>query len=282
MAAAPLIMGGASLVGGLLGGKGQKKAAKESQTLINNDNAANRTFLEGLYNRNYGLIYPTVQSGQVAGNAIMELLGYPQQQAQPSAFAGYNPSFGGNSPGSAFSIPRGGVSEAFPYGWEYGDGSGVGVFGGGPQPNGSISLTGDPGAVTTTAPSARSAFDTYRGSTGYDFRVNEGVRAVQSAFGRNLDSGAFKKAAVRYGQGIASDEFGRYIGYLTGQQQLGLSGASALAGVTQNFGNTVVAGNQGAATAAANARLYAGNANAQMWQNLGSSFGGVAGRYGGF
>lgn len=266
MAAAPLALAGASIVGSVLGGKGQKKAAKESQTLINNDNAANRTFLGGLYDRNFGLINPTVQGGQVAGNAIMELLGYPQQQPQPSAFAGYGPATPGHAVGSAFSIPSGVSAD----GWspEYA-GGGWGM----PSPA--------PGGVTTSVPSARSAFDIYRGSTGYDFRVNEGVRAIQSAFGRNLDSGAFKKAAIRFGQGTASDEFGRYIGYLTGQQQLGLSGASALAGVTQNFGNTVVAGNRDAATAAANARLYAGGANAQMWQNLGSSFGSAFGRYGG-
>lgn len=137
----------------------------------------------------------------------------------------------------------------------------------------------NPGAFSSTGGvNPSSAFQTYLNSDGYQFRLGEGVNALQKAFGRNLDSGAAMKAAVKYGQGTASDEFSRYMSLLNQQQQLGYGSASALAGVGQNFANNVVAGNNTAADAAANARLYAGSANANMWQNIGSSFGQFAGQ----
>lgn len=269
---------GIGLAGSVIGGSKQAKAANQASQMTAADNAANRAFQQNVYNQNAAFISPWQRSGATANNAIMELLGYPQQSPQLSAFgftpvpgatgafpAVYGPySTPGINPdaGSMYGhVPGGYAADSWsPESWggTYGD---VGM---------PVQM---PGAVTTQAPSARSAFDTYRGSTGYDFRVNEGVRALQAAFSRNLESGGASKAAIRYGQGTASDEFARYMGYLTGQSQLGLSGASALAGVGQNFANNVVAGNQAATTAQANARLYAGNSAANMWNNIGSSFG---------
>jgi hypothetical protein len=271
MAAAPLAAAGVGIVSSVLGGKGQKKAAKAAAQIVANDNAANRAFATDRFNQTAAFLSPYQQTGVTANNAIMELLGFgPQTAQQPSAFpvsAGGAPAFGGQP--MVGSIPRGYEADS----WS------PEMYGGGAPASYGATV---PGVVTTSVPSARSAFDTYRGSTGYDFRVNEGVRALQAAFSRNLESGGASKAAIRFGQGTASDEFARYMGYLTGQSQMGLSGASALAGVSQNFTNNVVAGNQAAATAAANARLYQGNANANMWNNLGSSFGQGLGAFRGF
>jgi hypothetical protein len=261
------LLGSAALgaAGSYLGGKSQSKAATQAANISATDNAQNRAFLTDIYNRNSGNLSPFMQPGITSGNAIMELLGFgPQQQMGASAFPGYAPQgYGG---GSAFpGYQSGQAMSPYPENW-------------GPNLDGMAQPYSVPsGGVMTTLPSARSAFDTYRGSTGYDFRVNEGNRALQSAFSRNLDSGAASKAAIRFGQGIASDEFGRYIDLLRGQQQLGFGAASALAGVGQQFGNTVTAGNTNAANAQANARLYAGNVAANNWANLGSSFGSVLG-----
>lgn len=281
---AAALLGSAAIgaVGSAIGGKSQSKAATQAANISSQENAANRSFLTGIYDRNVGYLSPYMQSGVTANNAIMELLGYPQTRAQSPAFGpmGSTPQpsvFGGGQPimvnGQSFDggefVPTFGTSP-------------VGQSGGFtpsthytvPSSIAYSPFTGPvPDGITTTAPSARSAFDTYRGSTGYDFRVNEGVRGLQSAFSRNLDSGASTKASIRYGQGVASDEFGRYIDMLRGQAQLGFGAGSALAGVGQQFGNTVTAGNTAAANAQANARLYAGNANANMWSNIGSSFG---------
>lgn len=53
-------------------------------------------------------------------------------------------------------------------------------------------------------------------SPGYDFRFNQGMRAVQnSAAGRgSLGSGRTMQALTNYGQGVASEEYGRYMNQL--------------------------------------------------------------------
>jgi hypothetical protein len=282
------ILGAAGIgaIAGAVGSSKQSKAVRNASQITQADNAANRAFQTDIYNRNAGYLAPWQASGQTANSAFMELLGYPAAQPQPAAFGTYGaapmatPSAFGGYP---FAANDGGMGELrfdnerfgdqMPVGAGFGGGFDGGTYGnqqfGPPQPV--------PGGVTVPRPSARSAFDNYRGSTGYDFRFNEGVRALQSAFSRNRESGAADKAAMRFGQDIASDEFGRYMDLLRGQSQLGLSGASALAGVGQNFGNTVTAGNQSAASAAANARLYSGNLAAQNWANIGSSFGNALG-----
>lgn len=266
---------------GILSSKSQSKAANQAATISRDDNAANRSFLEGIYNRNVGYLSPWMRSGETANNAVMELLGYPQATPQPSAFASYPsagtmPAFSGSQP-----IYYGGGQTVD--GGEFAPSFGYSPYNFSPAPDGQFAPAmgqgAPPGTVTTPMPqaSARSAFDAYRGSTGYDFRFGEGTRALQSAFSRNLESGAASKAAMRFGQGIASDEFGRYIDLLRGQSQMGMGSASALAGVGQQYGNTVTAGNTAAANAAANARLYAGNSQANMWSGLGSSFGSALG-----
>jgi hypothetical protein len=136
--------------------------------------------------------------------------------------------------------------------------------------NALLGLDGDPSA-------ASAAFDTFRNSTGYDFRVGEGQKAVLSGLGARgyLDSGAAQKALLKYGQGVASDEFGKYYGALTGQQGVGLTAASAQAGVGQNYAGAVGANNTGAANVGANAALTAGNAQGNSYLSAANSLNGV-------
>lgn len=265
-------------VGGqYLAGKSQKKAANKAAELEAQASRDANALTERIYNQNVGYMMPYMTSGQTANNAFMELLGFPPQQsafsAPPAAAQPY--AFGGNYEGGGLDgrTPRApedmalspGMSPAFGGNYAFGN-----------------QQYGPPESIPSVpAPSARSAFDTYKGSTGYDFRFNEGSRALQSAFSRNLESGAAAKSAIRFGQGIASDEFARYMDLLRGQQQLGFGGASALAGVGQNFANTVNSSNRLAADASANARLYGGQVNGQLWQTLGSSFGQALGSIGG-
>lgn len=146
-----------------------------------------------------------------------------------------------------------------------------------------LGLTGD-------ASTQRAAFDRFREGAGYDFRLGEGQKAIDATLSRNgqLDSGAAVKAALRYNQGFASNEFANYYGALTGQQQIGLGAASAQAGVGQNFANATSANNNNAANTSANAALSnAGAINSAlqsglsaygMSQGLSSSYG--SGAYG--
>jgi hypothetical protein len=98
-----------------------------------------------------------------------------------------------------------------------------------------------------------------------------------------LDSGAAQKALTKYGQATANQSLGQYLGYLGSQQQIGLGAASALAGVGQNFANSISVNNNNAANAAGNAALsnansingvlQAGLSAYGLSQGMGSSYG---------
>jgi len=122
---------------------------------------------------------------------------------------------------------------------------------------------------------AAKAFDTFKASTGYASRLEEGQAGVNAALGVSSlrDSGAAAKAAAKFNQNFASNEFGSYLGALQGQQALGLSAASAQAGVGTNYANAVSGNNNAAASVQANAALS--NAN-----SINGALGSVVGAYG--
>jgi hypothetical protein len=98
-------------------------------------------------------------------------------------------------------------------------------------------------------------------SPGYQFRMDQGTQAYDrsaSARGRLL-SGAQVKAQTRYGQGVASEEFGNYTNRLAAIAGLGQSGTqgagNAAANYAQNGSNALM--NSGMARASG----YLGTAN---------------------
>ena len=135
---------------------------------------------------------------------------------------------------------------------------------------------------TTTQQDYENAFQNYRDSTGYQFRQQEGNNALNTGYAANgaLRSGAAQKAFADYNQNISSSEFGNYLGQLANQQGVGLSAASAVAGVGQNYVNNVTANNNSAGTVAANAALASGQANANLYGQLGNAFGTFASSFG--
>lgn len=118
---------------------------------------------------------------------------------------------------------------------------------------------------------ASKAFNLFKNSTGYKFRVGEGMDAINSGYaGRGvLQSGAAMKAINQYGQDMASQEFGNYMNYLGNQQGVGLAGASALAGVGQNYVNTVSNNNNNANEAYGNAMMSKTNPLANALGSIG-------------
>lgn len=121
--------------------------------------------------------------------------------------------------------------------------------------NSLLGLDGDP-------TKSRAALQTYYDSTGYDSRLKQGQNSVTAALGNRglLESGAAQKSLLKYGQDYASNEFGKYMGYLSNQQGVGLSAASAQAGVGQGYANAVTQNNNNAANTSANAALATGGA----------------------
>jgi hypothetical protein len=140
--------------------------------------------------------------------------------------------------------------------------------------NALLGLGGDPAK-------AQAAFDAYRGSTGYDFRLGEGNKALNASFAaRGLsNSGAAAKAALNYGQNIGSAEFGNYLGQLGQQQNVGVGAASALAGLGQNYANNVSSQNNALAGTQANAALANGQSTANLYGTAANALGNVAGSY---
>jgi hypothetical protein len=137
---------------------------------------------------------------------------------------------------------------------------------------------------------AEGAFNTFRNATGYQDQFNEGQRSVTGALGNRglLDSGAAQKALTRYGHAQSNQSLGQYMGHLAGQQQIGLGAASALAGVGQNFANSVSINNNQAANAVGNAALSNANSINGILQSgltaygysqgMGSSYGAKSGQ----
>jgi hypothetical protein len=127
--------------------------------------------------------------------------------------------------------------------------------------------------------------DKFQADPGYGFRLKEGLRALEnSAAARGgLLSGNTMRGITRYGQGLASEEFGNAFNrYQTGFASR-LNPLQALTGVGQTSSNTLTgaAGNLGAGMAstygnlgnalAANA-INAGNARASGYAGMANAF----------
>lgn len=272
----------ASIGGSVLSSKAQKKAANKASDTAQQTADANNALTRDIYNQNYATLSPYAQRGNEAGNAINALLGLgvPQQQATTP--------LGGQTQGPTnygrFSAGNIGEFGDFFIGVDaLGRIPGnIGGFAGGTYNSDGTQVT-PVQAPQSTQQDYEDAFQNYRNSTGYQFRLNEGNNAVNSGYAAAgaLRSGAALKDLSTFNQNIASDEFGNYLGQLANQQGVGLSGASAIAGVGQNYVNNVTANNNSAATVAANAALMKGQAKTDMYGGianglgkfLGSSFG---------
>jgi hypothetical protein len=265
------IIGGVASIGGaLLGSKSNSKAidkASDAQSAATKEATA---LQREIYNQNVGYQTPYLNTGNAAMAQINALLGLQVPQAAPIA----QPTQG--NPGLQ--------QEAF-------DGE--------PQQGGNYwrNILGQirarrqqqqqtPAAVTPpvatppiTQTTAQSAYDQFKNYTGYQYRLNEGQNAINSGYAAKgtLQSGAAMLALQKHGQDYASGEFGNYMGYLTGQQQLGPGAANALGGVGTNYANN--AGNIAMQNGnnLANAAIARANNTNQMWSGIASGIGGIAG-----
>lgn len=274
MALATAIAAAATIGGAVLSSKSQKKAANQASQTATDNTAANNALARDIYGQNKQVLAPYVATGNNASNAINALLGIggaananqPQSQSPLAAS-------GASSQGYDLAVEpwqwRGALEGGASYGY---------------NPTDTFVQTAAVPATATAATANpqqqyQDAFANYRNSTGYQFRLGEGLRALDaSASARGVrNSGAAARSLANFGQGIASSEFGNYLNALQGQQGVGLSAAGAQAGVSTNFVNQTTANNNAAASAAANAALAKGTANGQMWGGIASGIGGLFG-----
>lgn len=110
---------------------------------------------------------------------------------------------------------------------------------------------------------AQNAFGDYIKNSDYGFQFGTGANGVNSGYAGagTLQSGAAMKGLEQFRQNLQSGYRGQYTNLLANQQGVGLGAASALAGVGQNYANTVSANNQNAADATSNAALIRGQNN---------------------
>lgn len=239
-------------VGSIVGSSASKKAANtaaNAQTYASDQNAR---IAREIYGQNQRALSPFMRRGNAAGDQINALLGLGEATAAPQPTNALVASGRGRMPAG--------------YGYGLDEGANYTPF-----------AFPAPATQQTPQQAQNSAFDNFRNSTGYQFRLGEGMNALNSGYAGAgvIRSGAAMKGALKYGQDFASNEFGNYLGALGNQQGVGLSGASALAGVGQNFGNSLAQFNNDAASAKGNAALIAGQNN--FGNTLGMIGGGLFG-----
>lgn len=132
----------------------------------------------------------------------------------------------------------------------------------------------------------------FEADPGYAFRQAEGMKAIErSAASRGgVLSGGTMRGIQRYGQNLASDEYGRaFDRFQTGQTNrfnrlasvagVGQTANAALGQAGSNYGNAVTSISQADATNQGNAILAAGNARASGYLGAGNAIGNALASY---
>ena len=269
---------GLGAVGAIASSSAQKKAANTAAQTAQNTTDANNALARDIYGQNQQALAPFMQRGNVAGDYINAMLGIPSTQI--------------GTMGGQQSQPTYQPNQIVRYGEDYGfSPTQVGMVGGdyrgqvtnggflpqrfSPTAQGNMTASGgisiQPQGVTTQ--NAQDAFKQYIQNSDYGFQFGQGSNAVNSGYAGagTLQSGAAMRAMEKYRQDLQSGYRNEYMGALGNQQGVGLSGASALAGVGQNYANSMTNNNNAAGNALANAALVKGN----------NSFGNVLGMIGG-
>lgn len=258
--------------GAALSASSQKKAAGKAADTAAANSAANNALAREIYGKNSANLLPYSESGMRAGNALNEMLLGPKTGAAGTDWAGYV-----NANPDAMVDYRlhhndMSISDYGQYHYNA-DGARRDLSAFQPQAQGAP-------ANGTAQPSA---WDQFRNSTNYQFRLNEGMKAGNQGYAANgmLESGAAMKGLNDYAQNFASNELGNYQNLLAQQQGIGVGAVSALAGVGNTMVNNVTANNNSAAQVAAQAALQRGAANGQMWGTIAGAAGNALGGFGG-
>lgn len=282
------IVGGASILGSVLGSKSNNKAINNATDAQSQGNREALQYMRESRGENNARLDPFITGGLQAFNARNALLGLNDNSVGPVAQQqNTNALLPSGAPGGqAYAgSPIAGIRA----GEDLNNSGGFNVVGGrspgfgfsdgqfnnalSPQPNVQQAV-GAPSQQT-----AEGAFDTFRNSTGYQFRLNEGLDAVNSGYAGagTLQSGAAMKGINEYGQNFASNEFGNYMGYLGDQAGMGYGAAGAAAGVSTNFANSAANLAQQNGNNLANAAVAKANNNNALYGGIASGIGTIFG-----
>ena len=244
------LAGAGTAASGIASGNAANKASQVAQQTAQQNNALARD----IYGQNYNLLSPYVGSGQAAGGQINAMLGLGGGSAggsssmpdwnlylqnNPDVLQGYYTTADKNQFASPTQYAQ----------WHYGN---YGQREGRAFPTTAATSPGAP------AGNPWDGFKNYLAGSNYAFDLGQGLNAVNSGYAGSgsLKSGAAMKGIEDYRQGLQGQYRGEYMNALANQQSVGLGAGSALAGVGQNYVNTVGSNNNGASSAVANAALY--------------------------
>jgi hypothetical protein len=266
---------GSAVIGGVgtaIGASSNSRAIRSAQQAQSASDAQAIAAQERARAENTRMQQPFYQTGMAANNRINALLGLSTQQPQNAML----PQMGGLTPNLT-----GGYND-YAFGGGYG---GMRIMNENPMIYGDIGVP--PSAPTMTGgqsnelAAAENAFGDWRNNTGYNFRFNEGIKAIDAgAPVRN--SGATLKARMRFGQDIGSQEYWNYFGALQDQQRVGVGAANALSGVGTNYADNISRIAQNSGNNAANAAMARANNTNALIGGLTSSFNNALGAYGAF
>lgn len=247
-----------------IGSSAAKKASKASQQAADTSAAVQRE----TYAQNKEILSPFVGRGNVAGDYINAFLGLPGQQTTAA-------------PAPQTSVPAGTTARTVwpQYQAKYGDswyGRWLVDYNNGVPSARAAAPAPATGNVTTSTPGvtqadAQNAFGDYIDNSDYGFQFATGSNAVNSGYAGagTLQSGAAMKALEEYRQNLQAGYRNEYMNALGNQQGVGLSAGSALAGVGQNYANSLGSIYTNNAANQANAALVNG-------QNIGNAINSVA------
>ena len=252
-ATAALIMGGATLAGGLIASSASRSAANTQAQATQ----AAQDAQERMYERQVQLNEPFRLAGLASQNRLMTLLGI--KSPTPTSSSGGGP-FGSVGDTARMAMGTGGAA-----GSEFVTDPNSPDFGKYARDFGAADFETDPG---------------------YAFRLSEGMKALDrtAAARGGLLSGATLKGAQRFNQGLASDEYQRayeryntnranqlnpLMGYASGP---GMSATAASSGAAQNFGVQTGQNIQNAASSRASGYLGGANALNQALGNAGNIY----------
>jgi len=282
----------ATIGGAYLSGRAQKKAASKSAGVARDTAAQNNALQERIYGQNRDILNPYVQRGNEAGSAINALLGISGTGQAPAAPITQGSGWGGAM--TAIDQPPPADYPGFPYAAHMslaGERDAGGLDMGqmpmqrpamamsSPTMQGDATVQGARVAPVTDPNAAyQNAFQNYLNSTGYQFQVDQGNRAITQnrAAAGALNSGATLKALQTYGQNTATGFFKDYLGLLAGQQDTGFRGAAAVAGVGTGYADRTSTNNNNAANAQMGAYQQRADANAGIYGSIAGGISGVA------
>jgi hypothetical protein len=142
-----------------------------------------------------------------------------------------------------------------------------------------VMVQGQQGQGQAQPTEAGGRFDRFRETPGYQFQMEEGLRAVEgSAAARyGLLRGSTLQRLQQTGQGIADQTYGQYFNRLSNLAGIGGQATNAVANAGQNTASSIANLISGQGQVAAQGQIAQGQAQGNMYGNIASSIGDLAG-----